>query len=297
MDGRGWLIQGTLGAKWAMEGGFLRPLACAAVVLAAACACAKTLVTEAKILKVTERGYVLAVGTQPLAVEDTPATKRWSGRKPAERGAFGEGGLVVVRLNVDTDPPTLREIADRETQAWLDGIRKNFVKGKIESRDAKYLVLRLEDGGTFAYRATDKSKLELQGKAVATLADLEPGMTVWAKGRLLPSLDTWLAELRDTPPAVQPKAPKAPERPKLQPLPPTGTLQGTIRSVAATLRLLEVETQGRTLHFVCPQNCEFRGPGGKIPLEGLRTGAKVKIAYKRDPQGRLLASSVEVAGP
>jgi hypothetical protein len=286
-----------LEAKWAMEGGFLRLMACAAAVLAAACACAKTLVTEAKILKVTERGYVLAVGTQPLAVEDTPGTKRWSGRKPAERGAFGEGALVVVRLNVDTDPPTLREIADRETQTWLDGLRKNFVKGKIESRDAKYLVLRLEDGATFAYRATDRSKLELQGKAVATLADLETGMTVWAKGRLLPSLDTWLAELRDTPPSVQPKAPKAPERPKLQPLAPAGTLQGTIRGVTATLRLLEVEAQGRTLHFVCPQNCEFRGPGGKISFEGLRAGAAVKIAYKRDAQGRLLASSVEVAGP
>ncbi len=240
---------------------------------------------------------MLSVGTQPLAVEDTPATKRWAARKPAERGAFGEGSLVVVRLNVDTDPPTLREIADRETQTWLDGIRKNFVQGKIESRDPKYLVLRLDDGSAFAYRATDKSKLELQGKPVATLADLEPGMTVWAKGRLLPTLDTWLAELRDTPPAVQPKAPKAPERPKLQPLPQAGTLQGTVRSASPSLRLLEVEAQGRTLHFVCPQGCEFRGPGGRIALEGLKAGATVKVAYRRDSQGRLLASSVEVGGP
>ncbi|MEJ5171466.1 MAG: hypothetical protein WHU10_10800 [Fimbriimonadales bacterium] len=272
-------------------------LAASLAVFAACGASAKTLVTEAKILKVTERGYVLAVGTQPLAVEDTPATRRWSGRKPAERGAFGEGALVVVRLNVDTDPPTLREIADRETQAWLDGVRKNFVKGTIESRDAKYLVLKLEDGQTFAYRATDKSKLELQGKAVATLADLEPGMTVWAKGRLLPTLDTWLAELRDTPPVLPPKAPKAPERPKLQPLPPAGSHQGSLRGVTPGLRLLEVEAQGRTLHFVCPQSCEFRGPNGKLTIEGLRAGATVKISYKRDAQGRLLASLVEVVGP
>lgn len=262
--------------------------------LAACMGFAKTLVTEARILKVTERGYVLSVGTQPLAVEDTPSTRRWAAKKPAERNAFGQGSVVVVRLNVDTDPPTLREIADRETQAWLDGVRRNFVKGRIESRDQKYLIVKFEDGATFAYRATDKSKLELQGKAVATLSDLEPGMVVWTKGRLLPTLDTWLAELRDAPPSVQPKGPKTVARPKLAPLPPSGTLQGTLKAVVADLRLLEVEAQGRTLHLLCPQSCEIRSSGAKVGLGALPVGGTLKAVYRRDAQGRLVASSVEV---
>jgi hypothetical protein len=142
---------------------------------------AETLVTEAKILEVTERGFILKVGTEPLVVEDSPETRLWKGYVQAKRDAFAKDEAVGVRVKTDTDPPLLREMADASTWNWLLKIRKEPMKGTIEKVDARSMLVKFADGRSFEYRHSEKTKVNLAGKSAA-LSDLESGKSVYLKG-------------------------------------------------------------------------------------------------------------------
>ena len=256
---------------------------------------AETLLTEAKIVKLDERGLILQVGTQPLAVEDNYQTKFWQAKKPAKKEAFLAGDLVVARIKTDADPPQLREVADKATHGWLESIRKDFQKGVIEKVDSKFVTVKFADGSTFGYRATDKSKITLKGKAAST-ANLEEGLAVYAKGRLLPTLDTFLVELTDVaPPAASAKA-KQPEKgpkSKMTPLKPDGLLEGTVSRHHPEISMFDIEAD-RMLHITYTSATKFSLDGQPATKDAIRLRLRARIAYKRDKAGRIIASRVEL---
>lgn len=264
------------------------------VLFLAAVAHAATLVTEAKVQEVTERGFVLIVGTEALVVEDAYNTRFWSGKAAAKRDAFPAEAAVTVRIKTDADPPQLREMADRTSWAWLEAIRKTPQSGTVVRCDAKTMTLRLGDGSEFAYRVTDKSKVQLAGKD-GGLSDLKAGQVVHVKARTLPSLDVMASEVRDTPFAVATSAKKRTARPtKVAVLPDSGTLSGHVTTPFPGLKMFSATIGIRVLHFSYNASTKFSLNGRACGPEALGRGAKVRITYRRDKYGRLACAKVEV---
>ncbi|MBI5706981.1 MAG: hypothetical protein HZC36_08330 [Armatimonadetes bacterium] len=199
-----------------------------------------TLLTRAKVLEVGPRSFAVSVGTEPLSVDDGPETHYWKSKAPAKREAFAAGDDVWVRVKTDNDPPVLKEIADVESQTWLDKIRKEFLKGTIDKVDSKRALIHFDDGTSFDYRATEKTVIKLKGKTSPSLSDLTKGDAVWVKGRLLSNLDTWLAEIRDEAPRPAPDKSKPAKSEKVDPLPPAGTLLGNVLSHLTTLKMFDI---------------------------------------------------------
>lgn len=260
---------------------------------------AESLVTTAKVLEITPRGFILMVGTEPLAVEDTPDTRCWKAQSSADRDAFAKGETVNVRIKTDSDPPVLREISDERTWKWLDSIRRSTRKGTLEKVDAKFLHLKFEDGSRFSYRITDKSDLKLSGKTNPSTSDLAPGQTVYVRGRLLPNLDTWVIELSDQPPAAKPSAKpsgsSSSAKPKAVKLPTSGKLEGIILADMPPLNMFDILVDEiRTYHISYNLETKFSVDRKASDRKGLQKGAAVLVTYKRDKYGRLLATKVEI---
>lgn len=274
----------------------LRWILAVGLVLTSLPAWAETLLTEAKVIERTERGFILQVGTQPLVVEDTYQTKFWRSKAPGKREGFEAGALVHCRIKTDVDPPQLREMADRATWAWLDSARRDYKKGTVQELDAKYLVLKFDDGSVFSYRATDKSVVKLKGRA-ASLTDIETGQVVWAKGRLLPTLDTFLVEVVDVMPAAAVKEPAAAKGkiPKMEPLKQEGVIEGTVIRHHANISMFDIETD-RALHITYSASTKFTLDGQQTTKAAIQQKLIAKVTYKRDKAGRIIASKVDLRG-
>ena len=261
------------------------------LVCIVATATAETLLTDAKIAKIDDRGMVLQVGSQPLAVEDNYQTRFWLNKASAKRESFHAGDAVFVRIKTDVDPPQLREMADRATWTWLDSIRKGAKRGTIEKRDPKSLTIKFDDGSTFAYRCTDKTVVQLKSKPGAVLSDLEAGMMVYAKGRLLPSLDTFLSEVSDSLIESKSEAGMKSKKVKMTPLPTEGSIEGRIVQVNGELSMIDVQSD-RLLHVTFTSSTKFTLDGQTVTKAELRIQMNARVAYRRDKAGRIIASSV-----
>jgi hypothetical protein len=258
-------------------------------MLVGSIASAANQVVDATIAEVTERGFILTVGTEPLAVEDESTTRFWKGKAQAKRDSFKAGDQVKVRLKTDVDPTVLREIADRPTYAWLEKIRKEPMPATIKKADAKYVTVKFDDGSEFAYRATDKTKIDV-GDAKA-VGDLKEGMKVYAKGRTLPSLDTFLVTLSGKPIAVATKTKTPPKpKPKRTKLDKEGTLKGTITYHLPLYRMFDVEMKGSLLHITYTPQTAFTGGTAR----DIAVGAEASVQYRRDGFGRIIALKVEL---
>lgn len=266
------------------------------LALAGTLARPETLVTEAKILEVTERGFILKVGTEPLAVEDSPETRLWKNSSPTDRAAFKKDDSVGVRIKTDTDPPVLREMADAATWAWLNRVRKEPQRVTIEKVEVKSMRVKLADGRPFEFRVSDKTAITVGGKE-AGLSDLAPGMAVHVKGRLLPTLDTWLERVSDAPIPTKASAAKAKKEPKPEPLPASGNLEGMILLHLPPLKMFDLMVGVRTLHITYRATTKFTLDGKAAKPESLTKGLQAVVYYTRDKTGRILASKVDLISP
>ncbi|HEY0865848.1 MAG TPA: DUF5666 domain-containing protein [Fimbriimonas sp.] len=258
-------------------------------LLSSAIAYAETQLVEASIAEINDRGFILKIGTEPLAVEDESATRFWKSKAPAKREAFKVGDLVKVRLKTDAAPTVVREMADRPTFAWLDKIRKEPMSGTVSKVDARYVTLKFADGAEFSYRATAKSDIAV-GEA-KTAADLKEGTKVYAKGRTLPTLDTWLVSLSDKPAAAASKS-KETKKPKPKPLKleKQGSIRGTVTGHVPIYRIFDVDRDGFRLHITYNDKTKFvRGGPGDIVV-----GARSDVSYYRDAFGRIIATKIEL---
>ncbi|CAN5429788.1 hypothetical protein BH11ARM1_BH11ARM1_03100 [soil metagenome] len=253
--------------------------------------CAETLVTKAKIAEVSERGYVLEVGTEMIPVQDESATHFWKNRKAGARTDFVKGDSVTVRLKTDAAPTLVREMADTPTYDWLDHLRKDVTPCEVVKIDTKYLTVKLDGGGEFAYRYSDKSKLEVAG--VKSVGELKEGQKLFIKGRLLPSLDTWIATIYDQKPAVATKS-TGKKAPKIKPIKigASGTLEGTVDVAKPPFSMIDMMVEGQLIHTTYTTKTTFTLDGAKIDASAVAHGLKISVTYKRDQFGRLIASKV-----
>ena len=258
---------------------------------------------EAKVLEVTERGFVLQVGTEPLAVDDEHDTRFWKGKAQAKRDAMAVGDSVYARVKVDNDPPVLREIADKETWRWLDRIRTEPVQGVIDKIDSKTVTAKFADGTSFVYRATDKTKVQLKATEDAGLSDFKSGQTVYLRGRTLANLDTWLALVSDAPIPMPKSASRkssakdSEERkvPRDKTIPMSGTLTGTTLALLPPLRIFDVLADyNKSLHISYNEETKFFFEGRSCLPDAIKRGLRFKLLYRRDRFGRILATKVEL---
>lgn len=267
----------------------------AAVALALA-ARAETLVTEARILEITERGFILKVGTEPLAVEDSPETRLWRDAARTERASFKKDDAVGVRIKTDTDPPLLREMADLSTWNWLGKVRKEPQKATVEKVEAKSMKVRLADGRPFEFRVSDKTDVVLGGQKAA-LVNLSAGQTVYVKGRLLPTLDTWLETVTDAPLAVKTATAKGKKALKPKPIPESGKLTGGVLGNMPPLKMFDLAQDTRVLHISYRSTTRFSLDGKPATSNDLALRQRAVVYYTRDKTGRILASKVELFSP
>lgn len=263
-------------------------------------AAAQVLVAPAKILETSPDRVVLDVDGVRTVVSVAKSTRFWRDRKPVAALPFGVGDAVLARIQTRGTPATLMEVSDLETGKWLDTVRRLPLPAVVERLDGKNLWVRFEDGSRFGYRATDKSVVRLGAKGAGKVTDLKPGMSVFVKGRLLPGLDTWLAEVSDAPiagPADQP-ASSAAQPDKLPPLPPSGSVEGVVKSLAPLIHMIDIVTSvGRLLHITVDEKTEFYRAGERTTMAALTAGARVAVVYARDASGRIIASKVQVFLP
>ena len=257
---------------------------------------AETLITEAKILEVTERGFILKVGTEPLAVEDSPETKLWKGCAKVERKSFEKDETVSVRIKTDTDPPLLRELADTSSWKWLDQVRRQPSKGTIEKITANTMRLKLSDGKSFEFRISDGTSVILQGKPGST-SDLEVGQTVYVKGRLGATLETYLEKVTDEPIPVKATAASKKKEKAPAPIPTSGKLEGTVLIHLPPLKMFDIMVGNRTLHISYRLETKFTLDGRSVRADSLTKGQECIVHYSRDKTGRILASKVELFTP
>lgn len=258
-------------------------------------------ILEAKVLEVTERGFILQVGTEPLAVDDEHDTKFWKSKSTAKRDDLKPGDSVFARVKVDNDPPVLRELADKETWKWLDAIRKLPQSGTIEKVDSKYMQVKFADGSKFSYRATDKSKVSLKEKPDAGLSDLKSGQVVYLKGRTLPTLDTWLVEVSDSPIPLPKSASKSksdeakPKVARKPALPESGKMTGHTLVLIPKLSMFDViASDNRSLHILFNSQTKFFLEGKPTTPQAIERGLRFSLLYQRDRFGRILATKVEL---
>jgi hypothetical protein len=269
------------------------------VACAAAFVRAESLVSPAKVIRVTESGLVLQVGTEPIAVDDNSKTKFWKSRAVGKRDSFVAGENVMVRINTKEDPPELKEIADEATWKWLEDIKKRPKKGTVEKVDSKYVTVKFVEGGSFGYRATEKSEVRLNGKA-ATLADLTLGATIFVKGRTLPTLDVFAVLITDQAiPESTSKTKSAskdgPQKAKAKPLDPSGRIEGEVLSHNPEIRMFDIDQDGRKLHITYSTSTVFVLDGKPAKPGDLQPHQQAVITYKRDKSGRIIASRVELS--
>ncbi len=252
-------------------------------------------------MEVTERGFILQVGTEPLAVDDEHDTRFWKGKAAAKRDDLKAGDSVFARVKVDNDPPILRELADKETWKWLDKVRKEPQLGTIEKVDSKFVMVKFPDGSKFSYRATDKSKVQLKDTPDASLSDLKVGQMVYLKGRTLPTLDTWLVEVSDSPIALPKSASKskaAEEEKKVvrkPALPDSGKLTGHTLVLIPKLSMFDViASDNRSLHISYNSQTKFFLEGKPVTAQAIERGLRFSLVYQRDRFGRILATKVEL---
>jgi hypothetical protein len=265
------------------------------LALMSAWASAETLLVEATIAEITERGFILRVGSESVPAEDESATRFWKERAKSEKEGFSVGDAVGVRLKTDTTPAIVREMADLPTWNWLLKLRKEPMSGVLVKAEPKWITLRFDDGSTFAYRFSDKSAVTLKGNE-AGLMDLQEGMRLYAKGRLLPTLDTWLVTLSDAPPVVASKSPTKSKKatPKPLKLAAAGKLRGVVDHHLAKHLMFHIWYEGRLILITYSAKTTFTWNGERVRPSEIRNGIGASITYRRDQYGRILAQRVEL---
>ncbi|MEZ0326434.1 MAG: hypothetical protein ACAH95_11055 [Fimbriimonas sp.] len=266
----------------------MRVVFSALLILTAVLSSAETLIAKATISGITEKGFVLTIGTQSIAANFEAKTKYWRGFKVAKLSDFGSGDIIAVRLKSDSSPNVVREMADLSTWTWLERIRKETVEGTVERVDANTLTLNLDEGGEFVYRHSEKSKLSLAG-AIVPLTNLRKGQRIYVKGRLLSNLDTWIVSATDAKPAALASKQSAPTQ-----INSSGRLKGVVDLHQPQFSIVDMYVGERLVHVVYLPKTKVKMDGSKAEFSDIERGLWIEVLYRRDIYGRPIASLIEL---
>ncbi len=240
---------------------------------------------------------VLRVGDVAVPIAASRKTRFWAKRAvAADFRAFHVGVPVVARLDPDRSPALLKELADKESWTWLEGIRKEVRDGIAKSFERGYLTIAFDDGSEMAYHATAKTEITLDGKP-ASLSDLRSGQRLWLRGRTLATLDLVAVTISDRAPVVLPKKTTEKKRgsvgtpPKLA---ASGTLTGKIATLYPDQGMFDLLIDGSRFHVSYVAATEFTLNGTKCGSTGLVPDREASVAYRRDAYGRIVAAKVEI---
>jgi len=250
-----------------------------------------TVASEAKIVEITDRGFIFSIDGKTVAADDNPQTHYWADRDRALRDRFKAGDSVGVRIKTDVSPAELRELADAASWRWLNNLRKEAVGGVVVKADTKWLTLKLDDGSSFTYKLTAKSSAQIAG-AATPVSSLAPGAHVFVKGRLTSTLETSAAMVTD----IRPEPERKTSRSKTSALrlAATGQIRGSVETVRASLRMIDVKVQDHLLHVTYSKDTTFAQNGNRIGAMDIQKGWEALVTYRRDGYGRLIASKVEL---
>jgi hypothetical protein len=251
---------------------------------------AETLVTRANIAEIDGTSIVLEIGTEAVPARLDKATKFWKAKKPADLDGFAKGDAVAVRLKTDADPPVVREIADPATYEWLTLIRKEPVRAEVVKVDAKQVVVALDADTRFVYRHSENSKVSVGGENLK-VTDLTEGQKLYFKGRLLPTLDTWLVLATDKRPAGS--EPEPTEVPRYRPA-RTGKLEGLVDGHHPLYWKVDLYIGDKLMHVTYTRETQIKLDGRKAQPRHIERGLRIRATYRRDQFGRLIASKIEL---
>jgi hypothetical protein len=263
--------------------------------------------------------FVNASGTN-LTVEDAgrvrafqidPKCRYWKNFAPVPKPDFAGQEAVVVRAKTSVSPALAKELADAKTWAWLEKIRKKRLPGELKAIEKTGWRVAFSDGTQFLYRVTAKSKITIAGRSVPPDA-VPVGTKLSLKARTLPNYDTWLVsatdaittlDAEDEPEAdPPPPTPKPTPKPRAsakkvaapKPLPTSGVAVGRVVLILIGNGIFDLEVDGRTYHITVSPNTRWTIGGERGSMQDLVVDLQVRVAYRRDRFGRIIASKVDI---
>lgn len=268
--------------------------------------------------------FVNASGTN-LTVEDAgrvrafqidPKCRIWKNFAPVLKPEFAAQDAVVVRAKTSVAPAMAKEIADAKSWAWLEKIRKQRLPGELKAIEKTGWRVAFSDGTQFLYRVTAKSKITIAGRPVS--ADRVPlGTKLVLKARTLPSYETWLVSATDSlatldageepmaedvdPPQDTPK-PRATTKPRAtakkeppaRPMPSNGVAVGRVVLILVGNGIFDLQVDGRTYHITVTGDTRWTVDGKRASIHDLQLDLEVRVTYRRDRFGRIIASKVDI---
>lgn len=258
---------------------------------------AENISVDAKIIQVTERGYILKSGTETIPVEDDQKTKFWIAKNPGTRESFKVGDAITVKIKTDASPALVREMSDPATAKWLEHLRRDDVPAVILKVDLKRILVSFDDKSTFSYAHSAKTKVEING-GPSSVSELKEGTKVYVKAQLMPSLDTRATLIADklTVASKTTKGGTKVAAKRSLKLPEVGFITGVVTAIQEPLSIFDIETSGNFLHITCNSQSRIMivGSPALLKMNALRTGETVDVNFRRDKYGRIVAAKVMI---
>lgn len=242
----------------------------------------------------SDKSVVIQTDQGEATATVTAATKSYRARATVPTAAFRSGEKVRVRLKTDDKGVVLKEIMDATSEAWLDRIRHEYVRGSVVQKDVNTITFRLDDDSLHRYKVTATSKIERSG-AKATITDVAPNATFWVKGRGLSSLETQLVHATDrepteTKPSTTSKKSSSSSSKRTTPLPSVTVVEGKVEMLLTNQGRVDVRSNGTTIHVYCAARTRYTVGGEPGAWRDLVIGIPVVVHCYTDQLGRLVAS-------
>jgi hypothetical protein len=246
----------------------------------------------------SDKSVVIQTDQGEATATVTSATKSYRGRATVPTAAFRSGEKVRVRLKTDDKGAVLKEIMDATSEAWLDRIRHEYIRGSVVEKDVNTITFRLDDDSVHRYKVTASSKIEKNGTKAA-ITDVAPNSDFWVKGRGLSSLETQLVHATDrepieTKPSTTSKKSSNSSTKRSTPLPSVTTVEGKVEMLLTSQGRVDIRSNNTTIHVYCAARTRYTIGGEPGTWRDLVIGIPVVVQCYTDQLGRLVASKIVI---
>jgi len=215
----------------------------------------------------------------------TEKTRILREKKTAALDAFKPGDAVVVRFRKSSvGPPTLYDLADKQSWEWLSRIRRETTQVAIREITEDYLqAAEGTDQAAIEYRITGKTAWSREGRP-ASPGDFKAGERVHVVPRLLPGGGLMAVAVSDTPDS----AAKLKERSKAY-------VSGSVKAISVERRELSLHTlAGDSRDLPIASDCVVRRDSRDVPLSAVKPGQSVTVRLARNEEGEQSATRITI---
>lgn len=219
-----------------------------------------------------------------------PKTRFWRVGATSALPKFAINETVRARFRVDEAGVELRELSDPGSAEMLDAVRTRYLPATVKKTDSAGWILTLANGAEHFYRKVPSTRLD---RGV-----LKEGDKIWARGRMLASLDTVLVHASDVAPPQGPgsaggTAPSPKPTPTPRPIGDGGMVDVKIVAIIAGMPMFDVDYDGRTYHVTYDASTVFRYERRSVRFGENWLRANVRMRFRRDRFNRILAMRVD----